>query len=84
MPGWSYAETCRIIRDRGLLGVTPDEIVLEIIDRACPLPGRHRFLQPVERHWYRSLARGTNSSPHCAGERPYPLQRRGPTGRRHD
>jgi hypothetical protein len=33
-PGWSYAETCRIVRDRGVLGITPDEIVLEIIARA--------------------------------------------------
>jgi len=33
-PAWSYAETCRIVRDRGVLGLTADEIVLEIIDRA--------------------------------------------------
>lgn len=33
-PGWSYAETCRIVRDRGILGLTADEIVMELIDRA--------------------------------------------------
>jgi hypothetical protein len=33
-PCWSYREVCQVIRDSGVLGISIDEIVLKVVDRA--------------------------------------------------